>query len=148
MYYFGNKHYLGLSSPQLLANKLNDIATSNIYSREVQHIFLTGGYILKINSSDYFKPSAVIRYTENAPLSFDINANFLFYEKIWFGAMYRFKESIGANFVYYINDYLKAGYSFDFGIGKFHSRTLGSHEFILGFDLKTKNNKFISPRYF
>jgi type IX secretion system PorP/SprF family membrane protein len=148
MYYFGEKHYLGISSPQLIANKLNSISTSNLFSEERQHIYLTGGYVFKLNSIAYFKPSAVVKYTQNAPLSFDINANFLLYEKIWFGAMYRFHESIGINFVYYINDHLKTGYAFDYGITKLQKGTVGSHELVLGFDMKSKNNKLISPRFF
>lgn len=147
VYYYGKKHYLGLSSPQLLGNKLTT-AQNNVYSEEVSHLYLTGGYVFKLNSTTYFKPSTVIKMSPNAPLSFDLNANFLLYEKIWLGAMYRFNESAGVNLAYYFSDILKIGYAFDYGITKLQKGTLGSHEIMLGFDMKSKDSKRVSPRFF
>lgn len=95
-----------------------------------------------------FKPSFVVKAVENAPLSADINASFLFYDKVWVGAMYRVKESCGLNVVFYLNDYLTLGYAYDYTLTKLRKYNSGSHEIMLGFDLNKKQKSFKTPRYF
>jgi type IX secretion system PorP/SprF family membrane protein len=147
VYYYGKKHYVGLTTPQLISNKITaDIPGST--SAEARHLFLIAGYVFELNSLVQFKPSIVTKFAPNAPLSMDLNANFLLYEKFWVGAMYRLKESVGVNFVLYINDYLKFGYAFDFSTTEIQKYSRGSHEIMLGFDLNSQKSKFYSPRYF
>ena len=117
-------------------------------SIEAMHLYLIAGYVFEINSLVQFKPSMVTKFTPNAPLSMDLNASFLFYDKFWVGAMYRLQESVGLNFVLYINDYLKFGYAFDFSTTDIQKYSRGSHEIMLGFDLNSQKSQFYSPRYF
>lgn len=147
VYYYGKKHYVGLTTPQLISNVVvTDVSGSE--SVEAMHLYLIAGYVFELNSLIQFKPSLITKYAPNAPLSMDLNASFLLYEKIWLGAMYRLNESVGANFVFYINDYLKFGYAFDFSTTAIQQYSRGSHEIMLGFDLNSKKSKFYSPRYF
>jgi hypothetical protein len=41
---------------------------------------------------------------EGAPISFDLSANFLFFEKFWLGAMYRHTDAVGALAQYHITN--------------------------------------------
>ena len=107
-----------------------------------------GGYVFEINSVLDFKPSTMIRYSPNAPLSINLNASFFIYKQLWLGAMYRLNESVGVNAVFYINNYFKVGYAFDYGITEISKYNNGSHELMLGFDLNKKNSKFQSSRCF
>jgi type IX secretion system PorP/SprF family membrane protein len=147
VYYYGKKHYLGLTTPQLISNKIN-ANTPGGASIESMHLYLIGGYVFEINSLVQFKPSMVAKFTPNAPLSMDLNASFFFYNKLWLGAMYRLQESVGLNMVFYINDYLKFGYAFDYSTTQIQKYSQGSHEIMLGFDLNAKKGQFYSPRYF
>lgn len=146
LYYYGKKHYLGLSTPKLMENVYDGTGTKNF--KQLKHYYLMGGIVLPINSVVQFKPSFVVKAVENAPLSADINASFLFYERVWVGAMYRLKESCGLNVVFYVNDYITFGYAYDYTLTSLRKYNSGTHEVMLGFDLNRKDKAFKSPRYF
>lgn len=146
VYYYGNRHYVGISSPRLLEAS---IRTDQDLIKQVnaRHFFVAAGYVFDINSVLKFKPSTLIKFTPNAPLTFDVNASLLSYERLWTGLMYRFNESIGANIGVIIKDFT-IGYVYDFpynGLRKYQS---GSHEIFLQFDIRTKKTPYTSPRYF
>ncbi len=146
IYYYGKRHYIGLSTPKLLENSYDGTTSSNF--KQIKHYYLMAGVILPINSVIQFKPSFVAKAVGNAPLSSDINASFLFYDKLWIGAMYRLKESAGINVAFYINDYLTVGYAFDYTLSNLRKYNSGSHEIMLGFDMNRKSKSFKTPRYF
>jgi len=145
LYYYGKRHYLGVSTPKLLENaydgKFSDF-------KQVKHYYAMGGIVLPLNSTVQLKPSFVVKAVGNAPLSADLNLSFLFYERLWLGGMYRVGESVGANIVFYLNDYLTLGYAYDFTLTPLQRYNNGSHEVMLGFDLNRKNRSFKTPRYF
>lgn len=143
IYYYGTKHYLGLSIPTIiehtyLNSKLNQ-----------KHILLTGGYVFKINSVINFKPSTIIKYTKGSPLSIDLNASFLMYKKLWIGGMYRYNSSVGINLAFNITNKLMIGYSYDIAVNKLRTNQFGSNEFMISYDFSKANKGIIySPRYF
>lgn len=146
MYYYGDRHYIGISSPRLLETRINNNLSGN--ALQSRHFFLTGGYVFNLNSAVKFKPSALVKITPNAPLTFDVNASFLFYDRFWVGAMYRFHESIGANFSINITHWFALGYAYDYPINDLRTNQFGTHEVMVCFDFKTRKGNYISPRYF
>ena len=56
----------------------------------------------------------LLKAVNGAPLSFDVSANFLFYEKFWLGVMYRHEDAVGAMAQYLISDRFSIGYAYDF----------------------------------
>lgn len=146
LYYYGKKHYLGLSSPKLIENLYSSKSAGDF--RQTKHYYFTGGVVIPLNSTIQFKPSFVVKALENAPTSVDLNASFLFYEKLWLGAMYRVQEGCGLNLVYYINDYMSVGYSYDYSLSKLRKYNSGTHEIMFGIDLRKKDKSFLTPRYF
>ncbi len=147
IYYYGDRHYIGISSPRLLELKISDpnAIVSNLNKR---HYFGTAGFVFDINSVIQFKPATMVKYTPNAPLTLDGNLSFLFYEKFWLGAMYRFNESVGMNAIFKIKNVLQVGYAFDFPINGLRTYQSGSHEVILTYDINFKKHIYNSPRYF
>ena len=137
LYYFGEKNFVGLAIPKLIRNELTEGQTS-LYSINNMHIYVMAGYVFEMNSSVDFKPSFTVKYSANAPISTDLNASFLFNKKLWLGAMYRLNESLGANMILHINEYLRVGYAYDFTLTVLRSYSSGSHEILLGFDLRNK----------
>ena len=95
-----------------------------------------------------FKPTALVKAVDGAPISFDLSANFLFFEKFWLGAMYRHEDAVGALVQYHITDGLRAGYAYDFPLSPMRDHSGGSHEVMLGLDLGNKVKGIRSPRYF
>ncbi|MBS1634990.1 MAG: type IX secretion system membrane protein PorP/SprF [Bacteroidetes bacterium] len=147
IYYYGKRHYLGLSTPKLVENVYDNTGNTRRF-KQVQHYYLMGGIVIPVNSVVQFKPSFVVKAVENAPLSADINASFLFYDRLWVGGMYRLKESCGLNVVFYINEYLTLGYAYDYTLTKLRNYNTGSHEIMIGFDMNRRQRSFKTPRYF
>ena len=150
LYYYGQRFYAGVSVPRLLRNRLGD--NGNIgEALQRRNLYVTGGYVVKLSSVVQFKPSVLVKITENAPITFDLNANFLLFNTLWIGPMYRFNESVGLNTAIQIKDFMSFGYAFDFpinGLNAFRTNQKGTHEVMISFDLKTKKKPYLSPRYF
>lgn len=146
IYYYNKKFFVGVSSPRLLepTMKVGDV----VNALSTRHFYITGGYVFDLNSVVKFKPTTLIKFTPHAPLTADIDLNFLLYERFWVGALYRFHEAVGLNFVYNINDFFHIGYGYEFPINRLSSYQSGTHEVLLQFNIKSKRNLFTSPRYF
>lgn len=141
--------YAGISAPKLLENET--VASSNgmlTTGGEVRHYFVMGGYVIDLGRDLKFKPSFMARLVAGAPLSLDVNANFLLRERIWFGAMYRLGNAFGLLGQYQVNDQLRIGYAFDLTTTKLGAYNAGTHEIMVSYDLRFIKGRTISPRYF
>lgn len=146
IYYYGKRHYIGISVPRLLEGSLANSANSSaVYKR---HYYLTAAYVFKLGSVVDFKPSILLKFAENTPFTFDLNASFYFFERFWIGGMYRFNESAGGNFIYNFNNVVHLGYAFSFPYNDMRTNNFGSHEVVLGFDFMKKKQLVKSARYF
>jgi type IX secretion system PorP/SprF family membrane protein len=144
-YLYSKRAYLGLSVPRVLQPSI-DGNTSNSFLQ--RHFFAAAGYAIPISTVFDLKPSVLVKYTANAPTTVDFNLSAYFYKRFWVGGLYRMNESIGVNTSYQINDKLMVGYAFDFPFNKLSYKNWGSHEIVISIDIRSKNNAFISPRYF
>jgi len=84
----------------------------------------------------------------NAPVQADINCNFLYKERVWFGAGYRSGDAIVAMVEYQITPQLRIGYAYDMSTSRLRNYTSGSHEVMLGLDFGRDLVKIKTPRYF
>jgi len=148
-YYFSKNFYVGMSVPRVFETRLveNGVTLSNSFTK--RHYFIMAGYVHPINSVIDLKVSTLIKAVPNAPVTVDLNANLFMYKMIWFGAMYRFNESLGINAAYQIAESLMFGYAFDYPINGLNSvKNAGSHELMLNYTINHKKKAFGSPRYF
>ena len=90
----------------------------------------------------------MLRAVEGAPLSLDVNAHFLLRERIWFGALYRLGNAFGVMAQYQVNEQLRVGYAFDLTTNALGAYNAGTHELMLGYDLRFSKGRTISPRWF
>jgi type IX secretion system PorP/SprF family membrane protein len=118
------------------------------FGSETQHYFLTGGYVFELSDNTKFKPSFMVKSAFKAPTSFDLSANFLFFDKFEAGATYRIEDSFGAMVNYRITPAIRLGYAYDHIISELDATTKSSHEIMLLFDLNFPKKTSISPRYF
>ena len=146
LYYYGKRHYIGISTPRLVKNKISLDASQN--SLQENHYYLFGGIVVKLNPAINMRPSFIVKYVNNAPLSIEGNLSFLFYEKLWIGAMYRHKAATGLNIMYNISQNLRIGYAYDYQLTSLQKFSVGSHEIMISYDLRSKAKGFKSPRYF
>jgi len=148
VYWHSERWYIGLSSPRILNTNYN--GTDDFEALERQSYYLTGGYVFDLGQTVKFKPAALIKATNGAPLSFDVTANFLFNEVFWIGAAYRLNEQAGALggiADFQVSKQLRIGYAYEYPISDLRPYTSGTHEVLLMFELfNVKRVK--SPRYF
>lgn len=149
VYWHTPRAYVGLSAPKLLTNQLNTATASVITTaEEARHYFLVAGVVKDLGTELKFKPSIMVRAVEGAPLSLDVNANFLLRERVWFGAMYRFGDSFGVMAQYMLSRQLRVGYAFDLTTSRLGAYNSGTHEIMLSYDFRFVKGRTITPRYF
>ncbi|MCK8479939.1 type IX secretion system membrane protein PorP/SprF [Psychroserpens algicola] len=148
LYWHSQKWYLGLSAPRIL----NTDYTGDAEFQALERIsyYFTGGYVFDLSENTKLKPAALLKATNGAPLSFDLTANFLFYEKFWVGAGYRFDERASAFSGladFQVSKQLRIGYAYEYPISDLRPYTSGTHEVLLMFEI-FKSKRIKSPRYF
>lgn len=149
LFWHSERYYAGISVPKLLENQIEiSSATPLISASEARHFYLMGGYVFDLDLDLKFKPSFLLRRVEGAPMSLDVNANFLLRDRIWFGAMYRVANSFGFLGQYQVNDQFRVGYAFDLSTTRMGAYNAGTHEIMLNYDLRFLRARTISPRYF
>jgi len=152
LYYFTERFYLGVSIPKLFENNFeeNTSTTTLDLASEKKHYFIIGGAVFNLSEDIAFKPTSFIKITNAAPIEGDLTASFIFMDRFWVGAMYRTGDAFGGLVGLNVTKDLSVGYSFDWSTTNKTGRyNLGSHEIMLRYDIKFKENKMIrSPRYF
>ena len=147
------KWYIGLSAPRVLNTDYNKLGNSSgIQYESLERIsyYLTGGYVFTLSENTKLKPAFLVKATNGAPLSLDLTANFLFYEKFWIGGSYRinnYTSALGGLADFQVSKQLRIGYAYEYPLSDINDYTGGSHEVIMMFEVfKVKRIK--SPRYF
>jgi type IX secretion system PorP/SprF family membrane protein len=149
IYYYTDKWYASFSVPNILKSEHLDKDNINTKASEEVHYFLTGGYVFDLSSTLKFKPSLMFKGVAGAPVSIDINANFLLYERFELGASYRVDDAVSLLFNFGVTPDFRIGYAYDYTISEFsNSNTGGSHEIILLYDVDFSKKNLKSPRFF
>lgn len=146
-FFYGDNFYIGLSVPNFL-NSVHLDENGLKYGSEVMHYFATAGYVFQVNDNFKLKPSALVKSAFDAPLSFDVNLNALFYEKFEIGASYRLEDSFSGLVGFQVAPFLRVGYAYDHVTSELDAVANASHEVIITFDLLFKQKALRSPRYF
>ena len=149
---FGEKYYLGLSAPNLFTSKhLENQQGLRSLGEENIHYFLTGGYVFDLSEDFKFKPAFMARGVEGAPLSVDITANVLMFNKLEAGIGYRFGDSVTGLVNFAVTPGLRVGYAYDYTTSNLSRYNDGTHEFLLLFDIDMfglSKGYDKSPRFF
>ncbi len=149
LYWSTNRIYAGLSVPRILNTDKNTDEGFEALDR-LSYYFTAGG-VIDLSNSLKFKPAALIKATNGAPVSYDLTANFLFNEKFWLGGSYRINNqtaAIGGIADFQVSRQLRVGYAYEKPISDIASYTSGTHEILLIYEFKFLNSKLKSPRYF
>lgn len=149
--YFANpKMYLGFSVPYILTNTVFVTADVPTESKESRYYYLTGGVILDVNSLIKLSPSFLVRYQENVPIGWDINATVIFENIAYVGVSYRSGDAVVFLSQFILNENLRVGYAYDVITSPLSQTTRGTHEIMINYRIKLKNHKKDSqcPVYF
>ncbi|WP_278021174.1 PorP/SprF family type IX secretion system membrane protein [Flavobacterium ginsengisoli] len=148
VYFHTPKWYAGLSVPMILETKFFDDIQSSMVSKRM-HFYAMGGYVFDLNSDLKFKPVAMIKMVEGAPLAVDVSANFLFNDKFTLGAAYRWDAALSGMAGFQVTPQINIGYAYDLETTRLRNYNSGSHEIFLRFDLFTNTKyRLVTPRFF
>ena len=132
IYYYTDRMYAGISVPSFIrSDYYDDVQESTVSDR--LHYYVMGGYVFDISDNLKFKPAVLGKIVSGAPVTVDVSANFLLYEKLTLGASYRWDDSVSALAGFQITRGIFAGYSYDYTVTEFNKYNDGSHEVILRF---------------
>jgi type IX secretion system PorP/SprF family membrane protein len=147
--FFHTKHfYIGASSPRLIQHSLadNEATSQAVLSR---HFFATAGIVIGADDAAVkFKPSVLLKYTPGTRMQYDLNAHFLFGNRLWVGGSYRTQDAIVGMVQLQMTQWLRMGYAYDYTLSEINPYASATHEFMLGIDLNFKRKAMVSPRYF
>ncbi len=147
IYFNGKLGYLGAAVPRLITNRLSPTNADTV-ARQARHCFVTGGLVLKISDNVKFRPSTLVKVSSGGGANIDLNASFLFKEKLWLGASWRSEDAVVFMVEFWPTQQLRIGYAYDLTTSALRTYNTGSHELSLGFDFAFKKGRVVSPRYF
>jgi type IX secretion system PorP/SprF family membrane protein len=150
-YFYTRDYYVGAAVNQLIARKLNygplpDGKDYNWIGRLYTHYFVTAGYRTQLTEDVTFVPSLMLKYVRPTPLSFDVNAKFLFRDRFWAGASYRHKDALVGLVGFNVSHLVNIGYSYDYVLSNINTVAKGSHEVVIGLMLNNKQ-KILCPTH-
>ena len=151
VYYYSEKFYVGLSSPEIINNKLSDVSpTSDSVGvpRQSLHLFLASGYVFPLGTDFKIKPSALLKGVKGAPIQLDLSTTLWIKDVIAIGAQYRSSADISALLELQVKPQFRIGYAYDHSITRLKSFNSGSHEIMLRYEFGLERGKILSPRYF
>jgi len=150
-YLDNDNYYIGFAVPRVVENKLdftNGLTTIvESTAQQQRHFYLMGGFIMDVNKDVKFKPAALIRYTDNAPLAVDVNLSALFAERLWLGMTFRTGDSFDI-IAQFVLDRMRIGYAYDYTVTRLRQFNSGSHEIMITIELDGKTKGVHHPRYF
>lgn len=127
------------------------------------HYYLTAGYLVDLSDNVKFKPSFLIKEVKGAPTSYDINAMFLFMERLWVGGSYRSnmkiwndnlqeglskRNAVAAIIEIFPTDRLRLGYAYDHNLNVLNAYRNNSHELSVGFYMTPRKAVTKNQRWF
>ncbi|MBO6608068.1 type IX secretion system membrane protein PorP/SprF [Psychroserpens sp.] len=146
-FYYTDNYYLAASVPNIL-NSVHLDANGNKLGSEESHYFITGGYVFQLSENTKLKPSFLVKSSFDAPTSFDVNLNALFFEKLEIGGSYRLDDSFSGLINFAVTPTVRIGYAYDAVTSDIKEYAPASHEFMLLFDLNFPRKVSRSPRFF
>jgi type IX secretion system PorP/SprF family membrane protein len=149
VYFSSPNYYLGFSIPKLITNTISktSIETSTVIKEEM-HAFFMGGYVYDVNRILKFKPYFMVRFAPDAPISADVTAQFVFFERFWIGTTYRIGNAFGFMLQVQVSQQLKIGYAYDLTTNELGTYNSGTHEIMINYDFSFGRGRVRSPRYF
>ena len=152
VFYYSENFYLGMSAPNVLEtehfDESSDDNNSSSTAKDRVNYYVMSGYIFYLNEDIMFKPAILSKIVNGSPLQFDLSANFMIYDKLSFGAAYRWSAAISAMVGFQVTDQIMLGFAYDGDTTEFRQFNSGSFEFFLRFELFRRHGKMASPRFF
>ncbi|MDF2159449.1 PorP/SprF family type IX secretion system membrane protein, partial [Algoriphagus sp. CAU 1675] len=162
LFYHNERFYAGLSVYNLVGKSALEKEDISLAYHDL-HYYLTAGALFDLSETVKFKPSFLIKEVKGAPMNYDINAMFLFADRLWLGASYRsnmkvWTENLASNLSnrnavaaiveLFATDRIRLGYAYDRNMNVLSNYRNNSHEFSVGFYMIPRKAVMKNQRWF
>lgn len=140
VYLYSDNLQIGLSGTQLVGNRMS-FAKENksvSYNNLTRHFFSTISYRIPLDPDFDLLPVGIVRYTENAPLSYEGGGKIRYRNTFWAGATYRHNDAVCGMVGFSMYKFIDLCYAFDFTTSPLQTASVGTHEIVLGLRLNNK----------
>jgi len=145
---YSDKFYAGGTMIQVVPQKLYSAKSNTIgKGKSAHHYMIMAGYRIPLGYDFTFIPSFCLKAVSPAPLSYDINTKIRYKNIGWVGISYRHKDAVAAMFGIIFNNTFDFSYSYDYTTSHIKQFSGGSHEVVVGYRLRTKQ-QIICPSSF
>lgn len=147
---YEDNYYIGLAIPKLVENNFSTNYQNYSTQSEFRTIYLNCGYVFFLDplSRIIFKPTLLVRANLDMPVQFDLSANILLYEKLWFGLVWRSRNAVCVTSQWLINKNLRIGFAMDLTYTDIFPYQGGTYEFTLGWDMDFFGRSYVRAKYF
>ena len=147
---YEDNFYVGLAIPKLVENDFSINYQNYSTQSEIRTLYLNGGYVFFLDpmSRVIFKPTLLVRANLDMPVQFDLSANILLYEKLWFGLVWRSRNAVCVTSQWLINKNLRLGFAMDLTYTDIFPYQGGTYEFTLGWDMDFFGRSYVRAKYF
>jgi type IX secretion system PorP/SprF family membrane protein len=132
----GEKFFAGISVPYGLNNTYVNLSDLNSTAQQKRYYYLMGGYTHVVSPAVKLVPTTLIRFQEQAPLSFDLNLVTVLYNVVGLGVSYRLNDAVVGLFELQINDNFHVGYAYDITTSDIAQYSNGTHEIMINYRIK------------
>jgi type IX secretion system PorP/SprF family membrane protein len=162
LFFHNDKFYAGFSVYNMIGKNALEKEDVALAYHDF-HYYLTAGYLFDLTDNVKFKPSFLIKEVKGAPTSYDINAMFLFMERLWVGGSYRSnmkiwndnlieglskRNAVAAIIEIFPTDRLRLGYAYDHNLNVLNAYRNNSHELSVGFYMTPRKAVMKNQRWF
>lgn len=162
LFFHSDNFYAGLSAYNLIGRRAllrQDIAIAF----HDFHYYLTFGGMLRLGDEVQLKPSVLVKHVKGSPTSYDLNAMFLFRERMWLGGSFRSnvrvfedqlqedlskRNAVALVMEYFVLPSMRIGYAYDYNLNALNSYRTESHELSVGVYLNRNRKIIYNPRWF
>lgn len=130
----GDRFLIGLSVPRMLrARTTGGEADVTHYN---QHFYAMGSYLFLLSDRLQLRPSVLAKAVPGAPVSLDVNAALVLYERYTAGMLTRNFSAYGIFLRALVKDSLRLGYALEVPTNRSVGTQFTTHEITLGIGLK------------
>ena len=149
VYYNNEKFYAGVSVPKIFETTVyDDDPISGGQVSDWRAVYFMGGAIMRLSKNVQFHPAVLVKYNPHSPFDMDLNASFVFMEKVWIGGSYRLQDSFDAVLRFQVTQRLKLGVAADLTLSELRNYSPGSFELMLQYCFLHKAVKLNNIRFF
>ena len=162
LFFHSDNFYAGISAYNLIGR--NSLRRQDIsIAFHDFHYYLTFGGLLRLQDGLQLKPSVLVKHVKGSPTSYDLNAMFLFRERMWLGGSFRSnvrvfedqlqedlskRNAVALVMEYFVLTNMRVGYAYDYNLNPLNSYRTESHELSVGVYLNRNRKIIYNPRWF